>query len=67
MNKHQEILGNHRLVSPLKHRVSRSVDTSNDSYKEFLKRAKSSSTTPIEPDLTKSPMKFVRYPIDSTK
>lgn len=29
MNKHQEILGNHQLVSPLKHRVSRSVVTRN--------------------------------------
>lgn len=68
MDQNQELLDQYRLVSPVKRRVERRVDTEGDSYKTFREQARfSSSKKSVELDLTVSPITLVRYPINPTE
>lgn len=68
MDQNQELLDQYRLVSPVKRRVERRVDTEGDSYKTFREQARfSSSKKSVELDLTVSPITLVRHPINPTE
>lgn len=68
MDQNQELLDQYRLVSPVKRRVERRVDTEGDSYKTFRAQARfSSSKKSVELDLTVSPITLVRHPINPTE